>query len=159
MRMKLRVPFEKQELSYSCGPRSLRMVLRYHGIRATHAQLLNTTGATEKHGTTRRAMAQTLRQFGFKVTVKQRAHLRDIESALQAKLPVIVNYRDLLYNEGHYGVVAGMDRKSVYLHDPLLPKPHHKILRKEFEAIWYGSRKSRSHRWMLVAQPKKSNTR
>lgn len=151
--MRLHVPFEKQELMFLCGPRSLRMVLDYNGKRVSIKKLRALTGVTSEEGTTRRAMASTLRRFGFIVRVKQHATLEDVERAIEQRLPVIVNYRDFISNEGHYGVVTGIDKKFVYLNDPLM-RPNLPVKRSDFLKRWHGSKKSVSNRWMLVARGK-----
>lgn len=128
------------------------MVLRFYDHHVSIAKLRRVTGVTSEEGTTRRAMANALRHFGFVVSVKQHATLRDIEHALAKKHPIIVNYRDFISNEGHYGVVTGLDAKFVYLNDPLL-RANVPVKRAEFLKRWFGSKKSQSSRWMLVARP------
>lgn len=149
--MKLIVPFRRQVTSYLCGPLSLLMVSHYFGQNTTLKQLARSSGAKKSIGTSRLRMAMAMRKQGFIVTVKQDAKIQDLLRGIQQGYPVIVNYRDLKDNEGHYGVVVGYDNNHLYLHDSLIG-PSVKVEKKRFTRRWFGSNRNVSYHWMMVCR-------
>lgn len=129
------------------------MVLAYYHKPKAISWLRQTTKASEQSGTSLRAMADTLRGLGFVVRTKQNASLKDIKQYLEAKTPIIVNYRDCQHNEGHFALVVGWEKNFLIVQDPLL-RPNSKISQTNFLQNWHGQQPSRSRRWLMAARPK-----
>lgn len=117
-----------------CGPASLKIVLEYFGIKKSEKELAKLSKATPHHGTTAQNLVLAAKKLGFKSFYKDFSSLKEIKKYLDKKIPVIVDWFSL--NDGHYSVVAGMDKKFIYLQDPELGKIN-KIDLNTFQRVWF----------------------
>ena len=137
-------PFQETLNASMCGPASLKIVLRYYGVEATEKELAKLAGNSSNLGADDKGLVRTARYFGFKVKIKNNSNFKDIEKWLDKKVPVIVNwftggrkdYSDSDIADGHYSVVAGLDDKFIYLHDPEIGKIR-KLKRDDFRRVWF----------------------
>lgn len=138
-------PF-KQQLSWTCGPASLRTILYYqYGLDLTDRELSLVLGSNE-NGTS--DFAYGLKTLGF--TFKQSSHgnLNKLKKALgRHQLPLV----HLVMSDGigHYMVVTGYDADSVYLSDPSSGK----IIKYGipfFLGVWKIEERETQTRWFLV---------
>lgn len=139
-------PFQETlHMSY-CGPGAAKIILNYFGrddySEQELAALLNTT---LEEGTLGRDLKIGMEKLGFKVELKDSATLEDIEYWLKQGVPPIVNWftpgrtdyhPDLMYPEGHYSVVCGLDETHIYMQDPEIGGMR-KIPRQTFMGIWF----------------------
>ncbi len=148
--MRLNVPFIKQETDYTCGPTALQMALAYFGRTFPVTTLSAMASTTEKSGTARKGMVRALNILGFQTHAHHDGSLDEVKFFLEQGAPVIVNYRDLKYNEGHYGVIVGIEEGKVILHDPFEETPFIEIDAIQFDARWYGFHSKKYTRWLLA---------
>ncbi|MBI1834019.1 MAG: C39 family peptidase [Candidatus Andersenbacteria bacterium] len=148
--MILKLVYRKQKYPHSCGPAVLEMMLHAAGTRVSHERLIRDTKATPTYGTSRADMIRVLRQYGLHTHTHINSSLAEITFFLQHHIPVAVNYRDLVENQGHFAVVVGIKNNVVYLHDPDY-QAHYKIPAKVFMRRWHGRHLTTNRKWILTA--------
>ncbi len=153
--MKLTVPLYTQQYSYTCGPVCLHMILHYWGIRATRRELIEAVGATEKAGTSNTRMIKGARAYGMRVHAHSHATLQEVEEWLAHGVPVIINYIEPKYREGHYAVVVGATPTAWILHDPWQGTTT-RLAKSYLQKNWRGGFTT-THRWMMAAVPRDKN--
>lgn len=117
-----------------CGPCSLRMAMDYFGVQVTERALARASGATRTHGVGVEGLKRASEQYGFTFHQKDRASFADIRAWLNKGIPVIVDWFSV--NDGHYSVVAGMDRTHISIQDPEDGKLK-RITQEEFKRVWF----------------------
>lgn len=117
-----------------CGPASLKMVMDYYGVSVSEAEIAKVAGATKEKGAPIRGLIKAAKHFGFKTFFKQNSSLRDLEYFVNKKIPVIVDW--FAEDDGHYSVVADINKKNVVLLDPALGGK--KVFPREtFFRVWF----------------------
>lgn len=111
----LRVKGYKQKPSF-CGPACLKMVLGYWGVKASMNRLGTLARTTTSRGTRAECMVRAARHFGFTGFVMSNVPFAHLRRYLEKKIPVIINW--FYETEGHYSVVVGIDKDTIYLRDP-----------------------------------------
>jgi predicted double-glycine peptidase len=127
-----------------CGPASLKMVLAYYGVEKTEQELAQLAGTDPDLGTSDKDIKRAAESLGFTVDIKNNSTFEDIQTWLDKKVPVIVNwftrgrtdYGDSAVPDGHYSVVVGLDEEYIYLQDPEIGKIR-KIARDDFMKVWF----------------------
>ncbi len=128
-------PYEQQYSGY-CGPASLKMVLDYYDVKKSESELARLAKSTKAKGTSGENLVKAARRLGFKAFLKDSAEISEVKKyVLNKKIPVMVNW--FSRDDGHYSVVAGIDKKYIYLQDPELGGIN-KIELKKFKRIWFG---------------------
>jgi len=126
-----------------CGPASLKIVLDYFGVDKSESELAELMGKTD-FGVDEKGFVTAAKSLGFEAVVKNESDFGDIQSWLDKKVPVIVDwftrgradYSDSAIADGHYSVVAGLDEEHVYLQDPEIGAL--RTLKKEdFKKVWF----------------------
>jgi len=137
-------PFQETLHAGMCGPASLKIVLDYYGINLSEKKLAGLTRTTRKTGANDQGIANAAKSLGFRVQIKNKSGLDDIEKWLKKGAPVIVNwftrgrsdYSNSEVADGHYSVVAGLDDKHIYLQDPEIGELR-KIEKDDFMKVWF----------------------
>lgn len=145
--MKLDVPFFRQHTNYSCGPASLKMVLQYYGIHKSEDELYTMTKLTED-GTVHGRMIRAANKCGLHVFVDKNTSIDALKYHIDEGTPVIVNFLEPKYDEGHYAVVIGYDHGNIILNDPL-HGAEFRISFHDFESRWRGEFET-AKRWMMA---------
>ena len=126
-------PF-KQSKGY-CGPASLKMVLSAYDINKSENYLAKLTKTSRKNGCKEKNMIKAAKSLGFKGFVKEQSTIKEIKKLVSKKIPVIVDWFSP-EEAGHYSVVIGFDKQSIFLADPHFGKiVKHKI--EWFEERWF----------------------
>ncbi len=143
----LALPYYHQETDFSCGSTCVQMVLEYFGIKKSEEALRQRMNARPRIGTSHASLTQTLRAHQIGCRSRTKATLQDIERALAADHPVIINFIDPATSEGHYAVVTDMQQESIITHDPWNgPGTMYDCV--GFSDRWHNST-GRSQQWML----------
>lgn len=137
-------PFQETLFKSMCGPASLKMVFDYYEVEKSEEEIAKLAGTTEGLGTDDEGIKKVAEALGFKVEIKNKSSLKDIQDYLRKKIPVIVNwftrgridYDDSQVPDGHYSVVVGLDDEFIYLQDPEIGKLR-KIERNDFMKVWF----------------------
>ncbi len=151
--MKLDVPYFKQDKIYSCGAATLQMVFKYFGVFKSEQEISGKLGISSDKGVNNEQMRKVAQDYGFYCYVNEDAPFEEILEYLNLNLPVIVNFIEPTYNEGHYAVAVGFEDENLILNDPWNGQGF-KISRENFEQNW-RSEHSRNHRWLLVISTEK----
>ena len=85
-------PFQETLFKSMCGPASLKMVFDYYGIEKSEEEIAKLAGTTEDLGTDEQGIKKAAESLGFKVEIKNESSFEDIQSWLDKKVPVIVNW-------------------------------------------------------------------
>lgn len=127
-------PLEQSAHGY-CGPACLKMVLGYFGVKKSERELVRLTGATRKHGVDAVGLLKTARALGFRGFAKDYATFADLRRyILKRRVPVIVDW--FSEDDGHYSVVAHVDRRNIYLCDPEFGRRRAMPL-TTFRRVWF----------------------
>lgn len=137
-------PFQETLNAGMCGPASLKIVLDYYGMEKSEKELAKLCRHDKNLGVDDEKIKKAAESLGFKVKIKDNSNFKDIESWLDKKVPVIVNwftkgrqdYSESEVADGHYSVVAGLDEKYIYLQDPEIGKIR-KLKRDDFMRVWF----------------------
>lgn len=137
-------PFQETLYQSMCGPASLKMVFDYYGMEKSEAEIAKMCNVDENLGTDDKTLKKVAEELGFKAEIKNEASFEDIQSWLDKKVPVIVNwftrgradYEDSEVADGHYSVVVGLDEEFIYIQDPEIGKLR-KITRDDFMKVWF----------------------
>lgn len=137
------------------------MVLDYYGIEKSEEELAQACGKDTELGVDDQAIKRVAESFGLKVEIKNNSTFEDIQSWLDNKVPVIVNwftrgrtdYPEDEVADGHYSVVVGLDSQYIYLQDPEIGHVR-KIERDEFKKVWFDFSSGFIEKWedLIVRQ-------
>jgi len=117
-----------------CGPASLKIVLEYYGIKKSEEELANLSHAKSHTGVGAEGLLKVAKALGFKGLFKDFSEIKDIKEYIDKKIPVIVDWFST--NDGHYSVVADIDKNKVYLQDPELGRIR-KLDIETFKRVWF----------------------
>ncbi|MBI2278604.1 MAG: C39 family peptidase [Candidatus Brennerbacteria bacterium] len=123
-----------RETSGFCGPASLKMVLAYYGVRKSERALARLAGATRSQGVEAPGLVKAARRLGFIARIKDRATLADIKKYIRKCIPVIVDW--FSNDDGHYSVVVGITKSTIYLQDPEIGRVR-AMDTKTFKRVWF----------------------
>jgi predicted double-glycine peptidase len=145
-------PFQ-QQLSWSCGPASLRTVLYYqYGIDITDRELALVLGSDE-NGTS--DFERGLKLLGFSFKQSSFGTLNKLKEVLvQHHLPIV--HLVMSDGVGHYMVMTGYDNDHVYLSNPSTGK----IVKYGipfFLGVWKIEERETQTRWFLAITGKTKN--
>src|SRR3989344_2310259 len=133
----LKIPYQKQENDYYCGPAVLSSLLGYFGKNLSQKEIAKLTKTKPPpHGTENHEMAKMSKKFGFYSKAKRNATIKDIEQILK-KYPVIINYIEPEEDVGHFAIVLELTKNSIILSDPW-HGPKFKITQEEFLKRWHN---------------------
>ena len=155
----------KQRTTYTCGPGTLRTILKFYGINVSEKELV-VEGEIEENGTSHAQMKLLARKYNFSFYSKSNATIDNLKKYLKRKVPVIVDYQlgQNSGNNGHYSVVYGIDDEYVYLADPSNYiegdnkkfSTNTKIQIDKFLENWWDpddNKKETTH-WLCIIKPK-----
>jgi predicted double-glycine peptidase len=118
-----------------CGAAALKMVLEYFNIIKSEKELIRLSGASLAKGIEALQLLKAAKKLGLRGFFKDNAELSDIRRyVIKKKLPVIVDW--FWQDDGHFGVVIGIDKENIYLQDPELG--HVRAMKREdFKRVWF----------------------
>ncbi len=141
------VPDVRQSTGYTCGASALQAILAYWGTEEREDRLAAHLHSTPEAGTHPLDIVRVAREFGLTAEIREGLDLPDLEAALDAGTPVIVDLQawreraDVPWTEtwddGHYMVLLGMDAEKLYFEDPSLLGKRGFIPRAEFVDRWH----------------------
>ena len=133
------VPHYRQELSYSCLPACVRMILTFWKAEHTEREL-RVLFKTRMGGTSPAQVMLELPRLGFSAAV-WRGSLEALRSFVAQGTPCIVSLwtGELTYwaeETMHTVVVVGMDEDTLWVNDPSVPDAPQQIPGDEFAVAW-----------------------
>ncbi len=114
------------------------------------ARLLKTS---PQQGTGRRAFTPVFRRHGYVAAAKINSSIDEIRRLLKQKYRVMVNYREMEEDVGHYAVVVAVKGGRVILHDPWHGASYALPI-SAFVKRWYGKHRHANTRWIFAAKPR-----
>ena len=141
------VKHKAQNKKYNCGPTSLAMLLDFYNIPHVEDDLEALCETSPKYGTNHDGIVKAATSLGAKVVEKEQASIADIEKALKAGHPVLVNYFNPLTHVGHFAIIKGIDGQSVIFADPK-NGDNFRLTFEAFENNWHNHNKTLL-RWMM----------
>lgn len=129
----LKVKPHFQEKNDTCGPACLKIILDFYGIKKSEKSLVKLCKTT-KEGTKANDLIKAAKKFKLSGFIKDNSRIEDLKENLHQKIPVIVDW--FLEDDGHYSIVAKMDKKHIFLQDPSIGKIR-KIKLSKFNRIWF----------------------
>lgn len=141
----LEFPELRQTYDYDCGAKALQAVLGYYGTDINEDKIIKIAGTT-KSGTSIKGIIKTLKKFGLKYDTYS-MDVKTIKKYIDKKIPVLLDVQawpqrkntnlKKSWNDGHYVVAIGYDRKKIFFEDPSSIFRTYLNL-KEFESRWHG---------------------
>jgi predicted double-glycine peptidase len=121
----------RQETGYGCGAAALLSTLKYwRAYSGSERSLYPMLETTPKDGTEPAKLVEAATRLGLRAALKTGARLRELKHALARGETVILDiqawadkrvsgaaWRDE-WEDGHYVVLVGMDRRNAYVMDP-----------------------------------------
>ncbi|MBI5966294.1 MAG: C39 family peptidase [Deltaproteobacteria bacterium] len=142
----IRLPLIRQATDYTCAVAALQSVLYYYGEEFREDQLAKALESTPENGTDYRRIVRFATERGYQVEVLSDISLQDLQSMIDRKIPMIVALQawaeqavnwETSFEEGHYAVVVGYDRKNMYFMDPSTLGHYTFIPTSEFLRRWH----------------------
>lgn len=117
---KIQLNYFTQEKEYACGPACLRMIFGYYGKKFSEAEMTERCGCTPARGTSHSSLIKTIRGEGLRCSAKTNSSKNDLLACMKRENLIIINYLDLIDNEGHYAVITGYssEKDAFMLADP-----------------------------------------
>lgn len=154
-------PFQETLHGSFCGPAVIKMVLDFYGIEKTESEVAGLSNKDEDLGISDQDIKRVLENSGLKVEIKNYADFEDIQTALDKKAPVIIDwmtrgrydYEEDEVADGHYSVVVGMDEENIFLQDPEVGRVR-KIPKEDFIRVWFDFTSDHIEKWedMVIRQ-------
>jgi ATP-binding cassette subfamily B protein len=124
----------QQNYDGSCGPASLKIVLKHFGIEKSEKELRKLTKCTIE-GVELEDLLKVAKKFDLKGFIKENSTIGEMKKYLKEKDHVII-VGWFSTDEGHYSVVSHIGKENVYLIDPELG--YMRAMRIElFRRIWF----------------------
>jgi predicted double-glycine peptidase/uncharacterized membrane protein len=142
----------RQSTEYSCGAAALQAVLSFWGKDLTEQELIRLLHTSPETGTYVGDIARVARELGFSASVREDISLHELHEALKKGESVIICSQAWRsredseksvqedWEDGHYVVVLGMDRKYVYYQDPFIQRGKGFVTNQRFEQSWHNVR-------------------
>jgi len=141
----------KQENDYYCGPAIAQAILKSFEIEIDQGELALKLKTNDENGTDNEELVRVLQDFGLKVETKDRASVADVKRGLSLDKRIVVNYKEKIEEEGHFGIVHSVDIFSIKIHDPwngLVVK----FRLKDFESRWESGFQGHQNWMMMVSK-------
>jgi uncharacterized protein len=145
----LPVPIVRQSTDYSCGAAALLSVLQYWGkYEEPESSLFEPLKTSPKDGTDPNAILSLAKTFGLAARMQEHTTLEGLQTALkQGETPIIdiqawrgeevqKPWPDT-WEEGHFVVVVGTDRRYVYFMDPVVGSGYTYLPSAELVERWH----------------------
>lgn len=146
----LSVPYFKQSTNYTCGPASLRMVLSYFDVKTNEKTLAEDLETNSDIGTMHHNMIEGVRRAGLYCYVNDQATIQELRYLLGFGAPVIIRFVEPSpKSEDHYGVVVGVNRFFITIHDPW-HGPYQRYTHKSFSKRWRCDEIGTCAQWLMA---------
>lgn len=150
----------RRKIKFHCGPAALKAYMSFFDVDASEEELAQLAGATTEKGASAKGLIRAAKKKGFNAFAKEYSTINDLRYHVNVKrIPVMVDW--FWEDDGHYGVVIGVDQKTITFRDPSFWKIRRMPLEK-FLAVWFdypGSHPETKDdfivRLMIVITPKK----
>lgn len=144
----IRVPLTRQATDYTCGVGALQSVLAFYGIEEREDDLARFLKSDPQKGTAYQNIEKYSEQRGFTVKTLKNMNLAELKTYIDSRKPVIcllqawaekpTNYgKD--WDDGHYVVAVGYDKKHIFLMDPSTLGNYAYVTESDFLKRWHDT--------------------
>ena len=144
----LKLPNLRQVTDYTCGACALQSVLIYYNkYEDGELDLANELNTTSEWGTEPNDIVRVAKAHGLEAEIKTDMTIDDLSYYVNnQRIPIIIAYQawsdsdlswEVLWEDGHYSIVIGVDEFNVYLEDPSLAGAIGYIPIDEFMERWH----------------------
>jgi predicted double-glycine peptidase len=142
----------RQSTEYSCGAAALQAVLSHWGKDLDEKELIELLHTSPETGTYVGDIVRVARMVGLKAELHENLTLEELRAALEKGESVITcgqawrsredSDRSVQedWEDGHYIVILGMDKKFVYYQDPFIRRGKGFVTQKRFAESWHNIR-------------------
>jgi len=139
------VPDVIQSNSWSCGVGAVQAVMTYYGQWGYQDTYAKELGTSEDQGTHPARMTEFFNKRGLRAELREGLTVAELRRFVDQGVPVIVDFQAWgkpgtdyrqAWEEGHYCVVVGYDRRGFYLEDPSLLGTLGFLEYADFERRW-----------------------
>lgn len=120
-------PKFQQTYDWDCGVKAVQSILTYYGIDADAEDVMDIAGSREDSGTHPGGIKGVLHSYGLMFEEGQMS-VKELKQFIDQKIPVIillqawaddphVDWQDD-WDDGHYVIAIGYDKKKMYFQDP-----------------------------------------
>jgi len=121
----LKIPVIRQTFEYSCGAKVVQGILNYFNIDVREDILIEKCKTDKDLGTNIENIVSVIKEYGIQCFSKE-TNIEEIKKNIDKNLPVIVNFQawgnlndyELNWENGHYSIIIGYDKKNFYFRDP-----------------------------------------
>jgi ABC-type bacteriocin/lantibiotic exporter with double-glycine peptidase domain len=124
------------------------MVFAYYGIHESETALARELETDKENGTPHRALIDAVGRRGLFSYVNNDAPYDEILFLLTQEKPVIVHYREMSNDDGHYSVVVGWEGERIFLNDPWNGE-RMPLSRSDFEERWKCGPEASCEKWLM----------
>lgn len=144
-------PHLRQTFNYDCGASALQAILFYYDYDIREGKLMKISKTSRRHGTNIKGLEKVLKKFKISYAAGKMT-LKSLEDNLKKKRPVLIclqawggkNDYEHEWEDGHYVVVIGYDKKNLYFSDPASVRPTY-LSKKEFLKRWHDRDEKRKY--------------
>lgn len=140
-----KIPYYKQETSYTCGPAALRMALAGLGIRRSEKAAAKLLTTNVRVGTRHLAFPAAAERLKLQYSVQRHAEIAYMRRALRDGYIVITCFAP---KHGHYVVVTRVTKTAITFLDPI-DGPNRMLPIADFTPIWHGTYGDNEHGWFF----------
>jgi predicted double-glycine peptidase len=139
------VPDVIQANNYSCGAGVVQAVMQYYGHWGYQDGYARELGTSPDQGTHPARMTEFFKKRGLDAELREGMTAADLRRHVDRGIPVIVDFQAWgkpgldyahAWEDGHYCVVVGYDRKGFFLEDPSLLGTVGYLRTADFERRW-----------------------
>ncbi len=142
-----------------CGPACLRIVFAYFDRSVPEPTIARACRSSSLTGTTGTNLVRGALRLGFAAHIIDGATFQHIERWLCRQVPPIVDWMSAMASHpsrspmpcGHYSVVCGLDRHSIFLQDPAIGR-RRRVARRDFVNLWFDFSRVRPRRQDLIVR-------
>lgn len=146
----------EQKTNYTCWTASVRMIVDFYedGRNYDEDVLVRYLNSQPIVWTETDNIYDFFIRYDYCVFQNEQSSLKLLEYFVSRGCPVIINYRNMLWNVGHFAVVTGYTKNNLILNDPWNWELH-LVNKKEFvEKLWISGDLKRKE-YLLVPIKKK----
>lgn len=148
--MYIKCPYYKQSTNFSCWPTSVKMLLDFWENDQEYSEkaLIKYLNAKPKIWIENENIIKFFINYWYKIYYSTSGNKDIVERFISLWLPILVNYKNLIFSWGHYSLIVWYDKNNFILNDPSYGDGY-KITKKAFLESWTNSTWDIEH-WFLV---------
>lgn len=118
--MYIRCPYYKQKTNFSCWPTSVKMLLDFweNDQEYSEKELIRYLNTNPNIWINNEDLIKFFIIYWYQIYFSKNWNIDLIEKFIWNWLPILINYKNLIFGWWHYSVIVWYDRKNFILNDP-----------------------------------------